>query len=155
MISKRKKNTRLRGSKTHGWGAMKKHRGTGNRGGKGMAGSGKRGDSKKESVLKLKNYFGKHGFTTKRRTFITSANIKSLEDKILSLVAEGRAQKKGDMFIINLSVLGADKLIAKGKPTRKYQVTCMSATAGAIEAIKNAGGEVIVQEAESSEASEE
>ena len=38
----RKKNTRQRGSHTHGWGAKKKHRGAGNRGGRGNAGSGPR-----------------------------------------------------------------------------------------------------------------
>ena len=45
-VNRRRKRVRQRGSKTHGWGAKKKHRGKGNRGGKGMAGSGKRADSK-------------------------------------------------------------------------------------------------------------
>ena len=49
-VNKRKKNSRQRGSHTHGWGAMKKHRGAGNRGGRGAAGSGKRADSKKPSI---------------------------------------------------------------------------------------------------------
>ena len=42
--NKRKKNSRQRGEWTHGWGAKKKHRGAGHRGGRGNAGSGKRGE---------------------------------------------------------------------------------------------------------------
>ena len=53
MDNKRSKNSRQRGSKTHGWGAMKKHRGAGHRGGRGAAGSGKRGDAKKPSIWRL------------------------------------------------------------------------------------------------------
>ena len=48
VTNKRSKDTRQRGSNTHGWGAMKKHRGAGHRGGRGNAGTGKRGDAKKQ-----------------------------------------------------------------------------------------------------------
>ena len=61
-VNKRSKNTRQRGHTTHGWGSMKKHRGKGHQGGAGMAGSGKRADSKKPSIWKDKRYFGKFGF---------------------------------------------------------------------------------------------
>jgi len=67
MKFKRKKVTKQRGSKTHGWGAMKKHRGAGNRGGRGMAGTGKRGDAKKPSIQKNKKYFGKYGFKSLKK----------------------------------------------------------------------------------------
>ena len=56
MVVTRKKNTRQRGSKTHGCGSMKKRRGAGHRGGRGAAGSGKRGDCKKPSIWKNKKY---------------------------------------------------------------------------------------------------
>ncbi len=146
MITKRKKNSRLRGSKTHAWGSRKKHRGAGNRGGKGLSGSGKRGDAKKPTMLKNKRVFGKHGFTTKRRTFITSVNIRYIEDRIESLVKKGLAQKKAGSFVLDLSSVGADKLIAKGTTTRKYEITCKAATSGAKSAIEAAGGKVILSE---------
>ena len=41
-----KKVRKYRGSKTHGGGHMKKRRGSGNRGGFGKAGTGKRADQK-------------------------------------------------------------------------------------------------------------
>ena len=47
VINKSKKKLKYRGSKTHGCGSMKKRRGAGHRGGRGAAGSGKRGDTKK------------------------------------------------------------------------------------------------------------
>jgi len=63
-INKRTKRSRQRGSHTHGWGAKKKHRGAGNRGGRGMAGTGKRADQKKPTIMNLygNEYFGKRGF---------------------------------------------------------------------------------------------
>src|SRR3989338_10894572 len=66
---KRKKVSRMRGrgQGTHGWGARKKHKGSGHRGGKGMAGTGKRADQKKTLITKLygHGYFGKKGVTSK------------------------------------------------------------------------------------------
>src|SRR3989338_6949990 len=60
-LKKRTKSSRYRGTHTHGRGFKKKARGSGHQGGKGMAGTGKRGDAKKTLILNLygNNYFGK------------------------------------------------------------------------------------------------
>src|SRR3989344_4294937 len=60
-LKKRRKSSRFRGSHTHGRGFKKKARGSGHRGGKGLAGTGKRADQKKTLVLNLygNDYFGK------------------------------------------------------------------------------------------------
>lgn len=157
MITKRKKNSRQRGATTHGWGSRKKHRGAGNRGGRGMAGTGKRCDAKNQLALKTKGYFGKKGFTTKRTTFVTSTNVKFLNDNIHNFVAEGKAIQKGDVYTINLADIGVDKLIAKGATVKKMVVTCSAATQGAISAIEAAGGKVQISEGEApaAEAAEE
>ncbi len=55
----------MRAKTTHGYGSMKKNRGAGNRGGRGLAGTGKRGDANKQTYQANKKYFGKHGFTSK------------------------------------------------------------------------------------------
>ena len=77
---KRKKSSRYHGRKmgTCGTGARKKSQGSGHRGGKGMAGTGKRADQKKTLILKLygHDYFGKQGITSrgtakKRVSFLT------------------------------------------------------------------------------------
>jgi len=132
MITKRKKNMRQRGSKTHGWGAMKKHRGAGNRGGRGMAGSGKRADQKKPSIIKeygLKNYFGKHGF--KRPQKILN------HDKIMNV-----GDLNFDKQEIDLQELGIDKLLGKGKPNKKYIIKVKSCSQKAKEKIESSGGEI-------------
>ena len=61
---KKSKVKTQRGTSSHGWGHKKKHRGAGNRGGKGMAGTGARGDAKKPTILTTvgKSYYGKKGF---------------------------------------------------------------------------------------------
>ena len=69
-LKKRKKSSRYRGSHTHGRGFKKKARGKGHRGGKGMAGSGKRADHKKSLVIKLygNKYFGKSKTLRKKKS---------------------------------------------------------------------------------------
>ena len=100
----------MRGSKSHGYGSKKKHRGAGNRGGRGMAGSGKRADQKKTMILKKygTSYFGKHGFYNPTKKNIRAINIEEL-NKI-------KKEK------INLRALGYNKLLGKGNIDRKLIV---------------------------------
>ena len=82
MKFKKKKLVKQRGSKTHGWGSKKKHRGAGNRGGKGNAGSGKRADQKKPSFWKSKDWkYGIYGFKTPK-----TKNIKIIKTIINHLL---------------------------------------------------------------------
>jgi len=142
---KRKKSVKYRGSHTHGGGAKKKRRGSGSRGGRGMAGTGKRGDSKKPSI-NVSTYFGKHGFISKNVEPILAINLEYFESDVDKLVAQGKAEKKVDGYHINLSALGYTKLLGGGKATRKYHFTTRFAAVGAVEKVKQAGGEVVVLE---------
>lgn len=130
MKKKRKKKSRMRGSATHGWGARKKHRGAGNRGGRGMAGSGKRADQKKPSILKEygTSYFGKTGFHRPQKI------IKKI--KIINIQDLPKFKKTE----INLKELGYDKLLAKGIPDKKYKIKVKSFSKKAQEKIEKAGG---------------
>jgi len=144
-INKRKKNSRQRGTTSHGWGSMKKHRGAGHRGGRGNSGSGKRGDQKKPCKWKNPKYFGGHGFTSKSRMpTMVPINIKTLEDRAEALVEKGYAKLAGGAYTINLADLGYNKLLSTGKATKKFMITTDYATAKAVEKIKNAGGDVKV-----------
>src|SRR3989338_9319333 len=80
-IKKLKKNTRMRGGSTHGWGARKKHKKKVHKGGVGMAGTGKRADHKKTLINKLygNSYFGKQGITS-RKTEKKKNKVINLED---------------------------------------------------------------------------
>ena len=143
----RKKNTRQHGATTHGYGSMKKHRGAGSRGGRGNAGSGKRGDARKPYFrVKLKKELGKFGFSNnKYRTTYSPVNIYYLENSFLSLKSKGYFKEKDGLFQIDLSKLGFNKLLATGKPTRKYSVLVDYASESAIDKISKAGGLVEVK----------
>jgi len=143
VVNKRKKVTKQRAKTTHGYGSMKKNRGAGNRGGRGLAGTGKRGDAKKPSIWKNKKYFGVHGFKTPGVKKINTLNINYLDKNAEKLVGVA-VQKKGDVFIVDLSKLGYDKLLGTGKVSKKFDITAKYASAGVIEKVTKAGGKVNV-----------
>ncbi|MBI2548913.1 uL15 family ribosomal protein [Candidatus Woesearchaeota archaeon] len=150
-VNKRKKNVRMRGSKTHGWGAMKKHRGAGNRGGRGNAGSGKRGDARKQHfVTETEPYFGKHGFTSLKKSQ-RSITLFDLEQKLPSLLAKGVIGEKNGTYVLNLHDHGYDKLLGKGAVVRQWNITVKAASQPIIEKIKKAGGTVVLLSKKSEE----
>ena len=140
--NKRKKFSRMRGSHTHGGGAKKKRRGAGHRGGRGNAGSGKRGDAKKPSFWKIKNYYGKHGFTSIKRIKFKALNIKDLEQRAEGMVKEGLAKKESNFYVVDFKDLGYNKLLSAGDAKSKFKITVVYASKDAVEKIKKAGGEV-------------
>ena len=141
-VNRRRKRVRQRGSKTHGWGAKKKHRGKGNRGGKGMAGSGKRADSKKPSIWK-ERYFGKCGFISKKQGIkINSFNLSYIEENFDSLLKKDIIVKENNFYNVDAQKLGFNKLLSKGNISNKLKIKVMFASKNAIEKVKAAGGEV-------------
>ena len=143
-VNKRKKNSRQRGSHTHGWGAMKKHRGAGNRGGRGMAGTGKKADSKKPSIWNDVDYFGKKGFkmhgVVKK---IKPINLNYFEEKAEKLLAEKLIAKEGENYIIDASKLDFNKILGSGRITKKFKITAEYFSKLAAEKLKKTGGEAI------------
>ncbi len=129
MTAKHKrKSRRYRGSNTHGCGSHKKRRGSGNRGGFGNAGTGKRADQKKFTVLKKygSSYFGKFGFKRKNTVEIRAVNIGDLP-----------ATPK-----INIKDLGYNKLLGKGIPKVNYDLIVDFCSRKAREKIEKSGGKV-------------
>ena len=125
---------------THGWGARKKHKKTGHRGGKGMSGSGKRADHKKTLVTKLYggNYFGKQGITSKgtQKDKGNRINLQAIEK---NLEKYGKKTTKG--FEINLK---SYKILGTGEVKSKLIITAKEASKSAIDKVKKAGGEIIL-----------
>jgi large subunit ribosomal protein L15 len=151
--NKRKKTTRLSGSRSYGHGLRKKPRGAGHRGGRGNAGSGKRADQNKPSFWKDVDYFGKHGFIKKgARKNIRAINTDYLEKNIDKLVSEKKAELKNGIYAVDLGKLGYDKLLCKGFISRKFNITCLKASKGAKERIEASGGSLNLTEAAESEA---
>src|SRR3989344_3463993 len=146
MIIKRKKITRNRGSHTHRGGAKKKRRGAGNRGGRGMAGSGKRADQKKPTILKLygNTYFGKKGFNSVNKKKIKTINIETIESRLYNWLKKGVLKKEKDTINIDLKKMGYDKLLGSGKINNKLNIEVRYASKKAIEKIEKSGGKINV-----------
>ena len=143
-VNKRKKNERQRGHMTHGWGSKKKHRGKGHQGGAGMAGSGKRADSKKPSIWKDEHYFGKYGFISKTtKVKMSPINISHIEQHISKFLSSNLIKKEHDFYLVELEKMGFNKLLGDGKVTLKFKITAPYASKSAIEKVKEANGEII------------
>ena len=132
---KRKKSSRYHGRKmgTCGTGARKKSQGSGHRGGKGMAGTGKRADQKKTLILKLygHDYFGKQGITSRgtKRDKRDRINVGEIQEKY----------KSGE---VNLS---SYKILGDGEIKNKFIITAQSASESAIKKVEAVGGKIIVE----------
>jgi large subunit ribosomal protein L15 len=140
-VKKRTKTSRLRGSRTAGWGFRQKHKGGhGNSGGKGFAGSGKRGDQKKQKMLMLAKekfgkkavYFGKQG--------MTSRSTKKIKNKVINLddILKNKKLEKE----INLKDY---KILGRGEGF-KASIIAKSASKIAIEKMQKAGGKIMLPE---------
>ncbi len=135
MINRRKKNVRMRGSKSHGYGSKKKHRGAGSRGGRGLAGTGKRADTKRPS-FGGRGTTGRRGFHSKNKRIVRVINI----DELLSKISKTKGSE------INLREMGRDKLLGRGKITAPIIIKAESASEKAVQKVEKAGGKVILPE---------
>lgn len=139
-LKKRKKYSRMhgKGMGTAGTGARKNKRKSGNHGGAGMAGSGKRADHKKTLVQKLygQNYFGKRGVTSRKTKKDKKQRI-NLQDIQSNLEKYGK--KKKDFWEIDLKEY---KVLGRGDVKDKLIITCLEASSSAIEKVRASGGEV-------------
>ncbi len=139
MPSRTKK---FRGYRTHGRG-KKSGRGAGIIGGHGQAGLSKTG---KIGMLKYdRDHFGRHGF--KRPQCMVEANrtinVGELCEQADRFVSLGFASKDGDVYTINLSEAGIDKLLGNGNVCRAMKVTVAEISEKARSKIVEAGGSVV------------
>ncbi len=139
---KRRKSSRKHGRRmaTHGGGARKKSKGSGHRGGKGMAGSGKRADHKKTLITARfgHNYFGKQGVTSRgtKRDKRKRINIGRIET---GLEKYGKKTSRG--YEIDLKDF---KILGTGEIKNKLIIRAKEASKSAIEKVAKAGGEIIL-----------
>ena len=147
-IKKRKKRSRIRGKRTVGRGSRKKGRGKGHRGGKGMAGTGKRAGQKLTWVQKYYRgkYLGKRGFTShkklkrKREKFITISQI----------ISKFYTSKEARIDLSNYKVLGSNTEgleLLKGK-----ELIVKAITEKARKVLEDAGLKVVVKKTNATKA---
>ena len=134
---------------TAGHGSRKKHRSSGNRGGKGMAGTGKRADHKKTLVTKLygHGYFGKQGITSRgtKKDKSNKINLGTIKSNFDNLIKKGIAKPIKDGYEIDLKdfiILGEGDV----KNLGKLIIKAKKASESALEKMKNIGGEIIIEQ---------
>ncbi len=111
-----KKARRMRGSRTHGWGAGKKHRGAGHRGGRGKAGSGKRGQQKKTYYLaKGIQILGGRDRLKPKFESKNVINLWQLSKQIKNWESKKLLKKEKGLLVVNLKKFGYDKLLGSGE----------------------------------------
>lgn len=146
-LIKRKKVKRMRGHGmgSHGWGARKKHISSGNRGGFGMAGTGKTAGHKASLLHKLygNSYLGKQGVTSRstERKKNPVLNIAEIELNIAALKKKF-GQKDGTLD------LGDYKILGDGEISIKVSIKARAASKSAVEKIEKAGGKIILPKIE-------
>jgi len=144
-LKKRKKNSRMRGGANYGWGFKKKNRGSGHKGGVGMAGTGKRASQKVQYgqiVARehgFEKYFGKRGYT--------SASTYERPNMVINL-ADLQRNHSGEKEI----KLEGYKILGEGEGF-KATIFAKSASKSAVEKMNKAGGKLVLSD--SSEEKEE
>lgn len=131
---KKSKKQLGRGMGTHGRGARKAGKDKGHKGGRGMAGSGKRADHHKTRIINMygNNYFGKSG--------ITSRSTKRDKRDRINLFDIQNKYKPGEINLEGYKILG------EGEIKGKFTIKAKEASKTAIEKVEAAGGKIILPE---------
>lgn len=137
----KKRVKRIRGTRTCGGGSHKKRRGKGSRGGVGNAGAHSHHvvRSLKRGIIK-----GIHISLQHNRHDEKVLNIGKLEEMLEDLIREGTAEEKAEGIYLDVSELGIQKILGKGKVTKKLMLTANAVTETAKAKIESAGGTVSI-----------
>ncbi len=140
VVRKERKVGRYRGHSTHGGGHRKKRRGGGSRGGRGLAGTGKKSGHRKHL-----HTLGRLGFTSKRRADAPKTiNVGFFtRERVARWAQEGKAAKEKDGYAIDLGKLNYGKLLGAGATLLKLKITVDSYSAQAEQKIMAAGGSIV------------
>lgn len=137
-----RKITKFRGGRRCGYG-QNKHRGAGQRGGRGNAGTGKKAHCCETKVWSIKKkYFGSHGFVP-RLNEVSSISIRDVQDKLQSWLDRGLISKEADVFVVDLKKLGYDKLLGSGAIKKKMKLTIPFVTEKAESKLTESDCEVV------------
>ncbi len=106
VVRFKRKVVKKRGSRTYGYGSSKKHRGKGSKGGKGLSGSGKKGQHKKLLLASQGYIIGKYGFKTPyQKRKLESVTTKEIIERFEEIVNKyGRYDKSKNTVIFNDNV---------------------------------------------------
>jgi large subunit ribosomal protein L15 len=150
MPHKLRKIRKKRGSRTQGYGRVGQHRKSGS---KGYRKAGRHKHLWSYVIKYEPEYFGKKGFTSPKslRRKVKSVNVGKLEE----IAERFSVEKEEGKLFVDLTNLGYTKLLGAGKITKPLVVKVASCSKSAAEKIKEAGGEILTEEVEEEELTEE
>ncbi len=131
------KRRHLRGSTTAGRGYGKRARHAGNRGGRGRAGGGKRGQ---QNMMSIRAHEHRYELSNVRKVPL---NLNFIENEISSLEKKGMLKKEGDKVVLDLEELGYSKVCGRFGKQRVKMIVHGKASDKAKNEIVSAGGEVV------------
>ncbi len=150
-ITHRKKSRRMHGNRTRGYGTIGAHRAKGVKGGTGLT-TGKF-KHKWTYYLKMraegfpgpdgdKWRIGFTGFKRPQKMLriyaVHAINIKDVELNLDQWLEDGKVEKKGTTYIVDLKSLHYNKLLGTGSVTKPMEITVEKASKKAIEKLKAA-----------------
>ncbi len=137
----KKRVKRIRGTRTCGGGSAKKRRGKGSKGGSGRAGAFGHHFvvSLKQGIRKGKN---KSDSSHERAEDNVTMNVGELDYLMPGLIAQGKAEEKAEGIYLDVTPLGIQKVLGKGKVTKKMMLKANKISRLAQDKIESAGGTV-------------
>ncbi|MHC1636161.1 MAG: uL15m family ribosomal protein [Candidatus Methanospirareceae archaeon] len=139
------KRRKIRGTRTCGGGAHKKRRGGGSRGGRGNAGAYAHHFVKSLKMGIRKGDRGRGFYHHPAPRILRTINVGELDEMVEALIVEGKAEEKNGGIYIDASNMGIDKILGRGKVTKRLIVSVAEISETAKEKIEAAGGEVILR----------
>ena len=141
----KKRIKRIRGTRTCGGGSHKKRRGKGSKGGSGNAGA--YGHHFVRSLrMGIRKGENKSQLPLHNRTANKAVNVGDLEEMLEDQTfLKFEVEQKADSIYLDASRLGVEKILGKGKVTRKLVLRANKISRVAKEKIEGAGGEVEVE----------
>lgn len=150
MTRKLKKTSKLRGSRTFGYGRQGQHRKTSHKGER-KAGRHKGGWT---YVLRYEpDYWGKKGFHSIQSLHrkVKVINVGNLSSLLERLEAQNQLERKDGKTLLDLDKLGFNKLLGTGKITESVLVKVSAHSSSAAKKIEEAGGQILTKPTETIE----
>ena len=144
MQRKRSKRSRIRGRRTCGYGARKKHRGKGSKGGKGLAGTGKKAGHKRTYLLRYGiKALGKRGFKSEKQKKGKEKviNLREINENVEKWLASGKAKETEEGIEIELKGF---KVLSQGSLDRPLIIKASKFSSKAREKIERVGGKALL-----------
>jgi len=150
MTRKLKKTSKLRGSRTFGYGRQGQHRKTSQKGER-KAGRHKGGWS---YVLRyLPDYWGKKGFRSVQslHSKVNAINVGNLGSLVTRLEAQSQLEHQDGKILLDLDKLGFTKLLGTGRISESVLVKVSTHSSSAARKIEEAGGQILTKSTETME----